>query len=192
MKTNLFVAMLFLFPFFKAQSTCNYIESNPISNGYFCEGNILFFTSSVNTTVKGGISASEQIFIIPTESYGIMILPAETCVMCTEPDNGSTIGTKNGGNGGKNKNRYPDLQEPEHKQKIIIEKNPVDDILKLSLKIGSIKTIKIYNANGQEVLNKDHNGTVAELNVSKLTKGIYWAKAITNENQTYTKQFIKK
>lgn len=190
MKTNLSVAMLILFPFFKAQSTYFYTETNSVSNGYICEESILIFTSSVDTIVKGKISASDQIFIIPTQSYGIMILPADPCVTCTEPDNTPTVGTRKGG--GKGNARNIDVLKPVQEQEVVIEKNPVDDILKISLKTGSIKTIKIYNASGQEVLNKDHNGTATELNVSKLTKGIYWAKTTTTENQTYTKRFIKK
>lgn len=191
MKTNLSVVMLFLFPFFKAQSTTyTYVENNPISAGYSCEDNILIFTSSIDTHVKGSISASEQILIMPSQGYGIVILPTDHCSSCTDPDTGgTTIGTKKGG--GK-ENESSKLQNPKQRQQhLIIEKNPVDHFVKLSLNKGMLKKIIIFDSTGKEIINKNNFNNTIEVDVSRLTKGTYRVKTITNDNQTYTKQFIK-
>ncbi|WDF46049.1 T9SS type A sorting domain-containing protein [Chryseobacterium sp. KACC 21268] len=190
MKTNFSVVMLILFPLLKAQSNCNYSESNPISHGYNCEESILIFTSSVDTIVKGSISAADQIFIIPTQNYSILILPSDPCFSCTEPDNTTTVGTKKGG--GRIYNRQRETPKADQGNEIVIRRNPVGNILELSLKDGSLKKIMIFNAMGEEIVNTDYVGKTTELNVSNFTKGIYWVKAITNENKIITKEFIKK
>ncbi len=182
--------MSFLFPFFKSQIICYYTEEYPISHGFACNGNILLFTNSVDTTIQGEVSASDQIIVIPSQGYGIAILPTQLCESCSDTG-GTTIGTKKGGNGGVDKIQK-DLMARAEKDELRIEKNPVDDILKLSINKDVLKNIKIYNINGQEVLNKDSNDKIAVIDVSRLTKGVYWVKTMTNENQTYTKQFIKK
>jgi hypothetical protein len=191
MKINLFVVVFFMLSFFKSQTTCFHTETNPISNGYFCTGNILIFTSSVDTTIKGGVYASDEILIIPSQNYSISILPSLPCVGCAG-EGGTTIIPKKGGDG---KGRKVDSNIPigsTQQDEMTIEKNPVDDFLKLSLKTGLFKNIKIYNSAGQLVLNQHENGKASEVNVSKLIKGVYWLKILTLDAKTYTKQFIKK
>ncbi|SDF65347.1 T9SS type A sorting domain-containing protein [Epilithonimonas hungarica] len=190
MKINLLI-IISIFPFFKSQ-TCYYTEVNPISHGYSCNESNLIFTSSINTVVRNDVSASNGILIIPSQNYNITILPSIPCDNCAADTGGTTIIPKKNGNDGANKRIYYNSQKTVKSQEITIEENPVEHILKLSLDKGILENIKIYDANGQEVLNNDTNNKTSEINVSRLIKGTYWLKVMTNENTTYTKQFIKK
>ncbi|GGG58216.1 hypothetical protein GCM10007332_19950 [Epilithonimonas arachidiradicis] len=179
--------------FFNGQTTtCNYVEINPKSKGYVCEENILFFTSSIDTEVRGSISATNEIFVTPTQGYGILVLPNSPCVGCAESDTGGiVVKPQKSGNGGKDKLKKSNLQEAENIQGLIIEKNPVDNLLKLSLSQGIIKEVIIFDKTGKQVKRKYNIYKTAEIDVSSLPKGVYGVKTITNNNQTFTKQFIK-
>ncbi|RKE87829.1 T9SS type A sorting domain-containing protein [Epilithonimonas arachidiradicis] len=193
MKMNLVVMMSSIISFFNGQTTtCNYVEINPKSKGYVCEENILFFTSSIDTEVRGSISATNEIFVTPTQGYGILVLPNSPCVGCAESDTGGiVVKPQKSGNGGKDKLKKSNLQEAENIQGLIIEKNPVDNLLKLSLSQGIIKEVIIFDKTGKQVKRKYNIYKTAEIDVSSLPKGVYGVKTITNNNQTFTKQFIK-
>ncbi|WP_312766455.1 T9SS type A sorting domain-containing protein [Epilithonimonas sp.] len=190
MRKSILVIILSALSSISAQTFCNYTETHASSNGYICNEDILIFTSSVDTTIKGSISANKKITVIPASLYGITILPADPCTNCTEPTNGSTIGTNKGG--GKGNKQYPIVEPSQWTDNIIIEKNPVEILLRLSLKDGLIKTIIIFDTSGKTIITKNNDEKKAEIDISKLAKGIYGVKTITTTNQIYTKQFIKK
>lgn len=192
MRKSILVIILSALSSISAQTFCNYTENHSLSNGHICDEDILIFTSSVDTTVKGGISANKEITVLPASSYGITILPADPCTDCTEPTNGSTIGTNKGG-GGKGNKQYSNIVEPyQWVDNIIIEKNPVEISLKLSLKNGLIKKIIIFDMSGKTIIAKNNYGEKkVEIDISRLAKGVYGVKTITNNNQTFTKRFIK-
>jgi len=63
--------------------------------------------------------------------------------------------------------------------------------LKVYLKKGLIKKIIIFDKSGKEIMSSYNLSKAVEINVSRFPKGIYGVKTITNDNQIYTKQFIK-
>lgn len=187
MQTKLFILFFFLSVLFSAQSNCSYIETKPQSTGYVCEGSSLFFSNAINTTVKGYIYATDEVLIQSASGYGILILPADPCNGCTEPTT-TTVGTKKNGGGKGKKNLYT---IDNNNKELIMEKNPVDDLLRLSLSNGIIKEIIIFDKTGKQIKHKFIIHKTADIDVSGLPKGIYGVKTITDNNQTFTKQFIK-
>jgi len=187
MTKKVFLLLLFFPKFFFTQINCVFTETNIESIGYRCYEASLVFTSSVNTIVKGSISANNEILITPALNYSITILPTVNCNWCTEPSNGSDITPKKGGGKGK-KNLYT---IDNNNKELIIEKNPVDDLLRLSLSNGIIKEIIIFDKTGKQVKHKSIIHKTAEIDVSILPKGIYSVKTITDDNQIFAKQFIK-
>lgn len=78
-----------------------------------------------------------------------------------------------------------------NEDQINIYPNPVNNVLNISnIDLLTIKSIKIYNQLGQEVMN--HTSLTNSINVSPLQKGVYILTIETNENQKYIKNFIKK
>lgn len=188
MITKVLLAILCSISFLNAQTTCNYVETKLLSLGYNCLGESLIFTTSVNTEVRGRISAGNEILIIPAENNGITILPSADCQWCTDPTNNSGVETKKNGGGKGKKNLYT---TDSNNKELIIEKNPVDILLKLSLNSGIIKEIIIFDKTGKQVKHKYNIYKTAEIDVSSLPNGVYGVKTITGNNQTFKKQFIK-
>lgn len=71
--------------------------------------------------------------------------------------------------------------------RIKIYPNPVSDVLQISSHTG-FDMVRIYDTTGKEVLTSDYSKTV---DVSHLTKGIYFVKVLTN-GSTYYQKIIKK
>lgn len=67
--------------------------------------------------------------------------------------------------------------------------NPTSSVLNIE-SVGNIQTIAIYNVLGQEVMNRETNGSSVSLDVSGLNAGIYVVKTMIDENVSSTK-FIK-
>lgn len=184
--------MLLLFSLFKSQTViCNYTEINSISNGYICEGDDLVFTANLDTIVTGTISASNSILVTPSPNYSITIQPAFSCNNCTTDTGGTTIIPKKNGNGGAQERLYSDSKIFRSREEIIFKENPVNELLKVCLKKGLIKKIIIFDKSGKEIMSSYNLSKAVEINVSRFPKGIYGVKIITNDNQIYTKQFIK-
>lgn len=74
---------------------------------------------------------------------------------------------------------------------ISIYPNPVQDILYLTGK-KNLKNIEIYNVTGQKLLTQKIGAQKAEINVSKLTSGMYIVVITTDDNKTETYKIIKK
>lgn len=68
--------------------------------------------------------------------------------------------------------------------------NPTSNVLNIEAK-NSIESISVYNAIGQEVINKSPAAEMTALDVSSLTCGIYMVKAVTNGHATVSR-FVKK
>lgn len=74
--------------------------------------------------------------------------------------------------------------------KVSVYPNPVVDQLNISSK-QNIKEVKIFNVNGQLVLNTKANNNTTSVNVSSLKSGVYVAQ-ITTDKGTETIKVIKK
>jgi hypothetical protein len=73
--------------------------------------------------------------------------------------------------------------------KAMLYPNPTSNVLNIE-SVGNIQTIAIYNVLGQEVMNRETNGTSVSLDVSGLNAGIYVVKTMIDGNVSSTK-FIK-
>mgnify|MGYP006213407859 CR=1 FL=1 len=74
--------------------------------------------------------------------------------------------------------------------KVNIYPNPVSSTLSISnIEVLNPKSIKIYNYLGQEVL--DHKNLSSTINVSTLAKGTYILTIESQDNKTFTENFIK-
>jgi Zn-dependent metalloprotease len=71
----------------------------------------------------------------------------------------------------------------------VLYPNPAADALNISIKENKEGSYKIYNSLGFEIQNGKTSG--GEINVSRLTKGIYYFE-LNNGEKTITKAFIKK
>jgi len=72
---------------------------------------------------------------------------------------------------------------------IKISPNPVHDVLNISLSQGEIIETKIYTVSGNEIFTQ--KGNRQELNLQKLSSGIYFLRISTDKGET-TKKIIKK
>jgi len=180
----------------KSQETsCEHVEKEPISNGYPCYNDILYFTSNIDTLVEGEIFANDVIFITPTSNHTITLKPKNyNCNNCVEPGdgNGTTIKSRGSGGGKTKSNKIITPSENLKIQSIKVKKNPVKDILELDISENiSISNIEIYDSSGKFIkqsanLNKDH-----KINCSTLSNGKYWISISTTENKKYLLNFIK-
>ena len=68
--------------------------------------------------------------------------------------------------------------------------NPVKDILTVDFKDG-LKEIRIINNLGQTVLNKMLNGVKQDIDVSKLSRGIYYIQVENKNKEILSSKFIK-
>jgi len=73
--------------------------------------------------------------------------------------------------------------------KVKLYPNPTSNILNIEAAVN-IQNIAIYNVLGQEVMNKENNGTSVSIDVSGLNLGIYVVKTTIDGNESSTK-FIK-
>ena len=73
--------------------------------------------------------------------------------------------------------------------KVKLYPNPTSNILNIEA-ATNVQNIVIYNVLGQEVMNKQTNGTSVSLDVSSLNSGIYVVKTTIDGNESTTK-FIK-
>lgn len=76
------------------------------------------------------------------------------------------------------------------KDDISIYPNPVENKLFISAK-ENLKSIKVYNILGKEIINLKTDNTKIELEMMALNKGIYLMKAVTISNKNITKKIIK-
>ncbi len=73
--------------------------------------------------------------------------------------------------------------------KVKLYPNPTSNILNIEV-AANVQNVVIYNVLGQEVMNKQTNGTSVSLDVSGLNAGIYVVKTTIDGNESSTK-FIK-
>lgn len=74
---------------------------------------------------------------------------------------------------------------------LVLFPNPVKDVLNISSDENlSIKSIQIYNTLGQSVLDTKNIKNFSNINVSELSKGIYFVKISSNKGTT-TNKFLK-
>ncbi len=76
------------------------------------------------------------------------------------------------------------------KAEIKLFPNPVKDKVTLTLPFESEGEFELYNVIGKKVLNKNFFSMTTQINLSKLTSGIYVAR-IKIENQTIIKKIVK-
>jgi hypothetical protein len=67
--------------------------------------------------------------------------------------------------------------------------NPVNDMLFIKKNNNIIQKIVVYDVMGKTVI--DQNGTIAQIDFSNITNGLYLVK-ITSEKETIVKKIIKK
>ena len=70
--------------------------------------------------------------------------------------------------------------------------NPASSELNISLKSHKIKSLKIIDILGKEMLSKQINAQHTKLDVSELANGVYLIEGITNENKHFSDRFIKR
>ena len=71
--------------------------------------------------------------------------------------------------------------------------NPVQDILNISFKNQPVYDqfeITVYDMNGNMISNQTHNQVSSQIDISKLSTGIYFVK-VTSNNISQTKRIIK-
>lgn len=79
----------------------------------------------------------------------------------------------------------------QQKENVIIYPNPVNDVLNITTsELWGEKTIIIYSALGQKVLETKANSATVSLPINKLTSGVYFCR-INSGTQSITKTFIK-
>lgn len=76
----------------------------------------------------------------------------------------------------------------------LIFPNPVEDILMLQIQGVDIKELRILDTNGKIIASNNDGISVGEsiIDVSYLSKGIYFAHFISKDDRTIVKRFIKK
>ena len=80
------------------------------------------------------------------------------------------------------------LQQNEN---VLLYPNPVKDVLNITTsELSAERTIIIYSALGQKVLETKANSATVSLPISKLTSGVYFCR-IKSGNESITKTFIK-
>jgi len=78
------------------------------------------------------------------------------------------------------------------KSKFVLYPNPVNDILIIKGESSDLRNIKVFNINGNEIINKKASGNNnTELNVSALVPGLYFIKIETQQGAIETLKFIK-
>lgn len=77
-----------------------------------------------------------------------------------------------------------------HREQLMLYPNPVAEVLYLQSN-GSVEAVEIFNSAGQMVLKSDRLNLSKEVNVQKLSPGIYYLKAKTDQEVLHSK-FIKK
>ena len=70
--------------------------------------------------------------------------------------------------------------------------NPVSNVFHISSADASIKSVEIFNALGKSVKQLEVNNTKADIEVSNLSAGIYFAKVSNNKGGLSTVKMIKK
>ncbi len=74
---------------------------------------------------------------------------------------------------------------------LMVYPNPVRDFLQLHFSTAAIYNVELMDITGKTIFSKVTNGAqVANLDVSKLNKGIYIIKA-SNDNTSFVKQVVK-
>jgi hypothetical protein len=82
--------------------------------------------------------------------------------------------------------------DEEFQKQLSIYPNPADNKIKISLNSSlSISKLSIYDINGRFIKSKS-NGFLKEINISKLTSGIYFLKIENSENKTAIFRIVKK
>ncbi len=195
-----FIFLLLTLSFFlisnnlKCQNSCFYVEEESISKGFVCIQDTLHFTNTVETQIKGEISANKIIIIKPGGAYGIILKPNDEipCQECVEGEGSTIIKTKDrtGGNKGKKVIGLEITKNPVNK--VSLRKNPVKDLLEFYLPENiNISSYQIYDSLGKYIKTTIPINKNSQINISQLPSGKYWITIYTNENKTYTLTFIK-
>lgn len=79
------------------------------------------------------------------------------------------------------------IEDP--KNSVNLYPNPVEDVLNIDTKTGNIQAIELFSITGQRLQTWEGQ---PKINLSSLTSGSYFIKISTADNQTVTKQIIKK
>lgn len=79
----------------------------------------------------------------------------------------------------------------QQKENVVLYPNPVKDVLNITTsELSAEKTIVIYSALGQKVLETKANSVTVSLPINKLNSGVYFCR-INSGTQSITKTFIK-
>ena len=72
--------------------------------------------------------------------------------------------------------------------------NPSSDMINVSLKNENISSIEVYSLSGQKIfsINMDKKTNHKNINISKLSKGLYMVNVISDNSEGYSTKFIKK
>src|SRR5690606_40502229 len=76
-------------------------------------------------------------------------------------------------------------------QMVRIYPNPVSDKLFIQTPASNKYHLKLVNTLGQAVLSQNHNSTSVELDVSDLSKGLYFLNVVDENKKSQTIKFIK-
>lgn len=68
--------------------------------------------------------------------------------------------------------------------------NPAHEELNIKVDNGKIKRIEVVNLSGQRLILNQPNSNIVKLNISDLTKGIYFAKIMHNNGLQVMKKFV--
>ena len=70
--------------------------------------------------------------------------------------------------------------------------NPAYDVVNFSLKNGDANEIRIIDIYGKTVVNSSVSSNNFNINLRRLTKGIYFVQFLNNDKVTTTKKLIKR
>ncbi len=76
-----------------------------------------------------------------------------------------------------------------NKNSLKVYPNPVKDILHVDIHNEAIKTVELYNLNGQKL--DTFNFGFESLSVNHLSEGLYLFKVSTHEGKTHVLKFVK-
>ena len=79
------------------------------------------------------------------------------------------------------------LNEAAADEQITVSPNPATDQLQLRDAHGTLQSLRVFNAVGQEVLRQDLDGSTGTVNIATLSKGIYFLQIRTGHGTVMRK-----
>jgi len=83
--------------------------------------------------------------------------------------------------------KQTDVDEAAADEQITVSPNPATDQLQLRDAQGSLQSLRVFNAVGQEVLRQELSGSTGTVNISTLSKGIYFLQIQTGHGTVMRK-----